>query len=756
MAIYDIHWQAPLVVGTTVDAGQAVLPKPDGTWVVATSANRALYGRTAGVVLVGANSESPAPVAVTGIVDKNITGLGTGTASWVRVDADGALERCTPSGADDIVGYCRADGTLHASFGWLTADIVNGGGSGGGLSNWFDVTDYGATGDGTTDDTTAINAAIAAANAAGEGTVYFPAGDYKVTSTLTRPSGGIWLLGVNPNYVASAGSVIQQYHTGTGIYLSEENDANSSRRSGIENLAFRMRVDQTGLTATIIGATNATPIVITTSANHGFSSGQIVHQRGVGGNDAANGIFSITVLSPTTYSLQYPTSLANVAGTGAYTSGGVAGNRSLLMLNGAAAVEIRGGTKFNLKNMRLYDYPIGICLDGAEETEIDRISISGVGGGYTGQTTAGFGIWFVDADSRGKGFTFSGTTNQIVVRNCLLEGLETSIYDEGGVGHFVKDCNFQGGTNAILLGAPQLVTYQNVTCEGYSTGRYVRVDHSCAPSQITFDQCFFGGSTVSLDVSAPSASISQLAMRNVRFGGPNGGSAIVGANRISQHHIENCWCPQVNVAFADGEFAGAGVGVATRDALVSPKGLRINSGTPSQAVVHGSMLSYGDDLIRVDNGSTQNWIRHRTGSTRREQSVELNIQNASTNGNTSGHARFLQSTSKASGSASSTLFSWPFPDESIALIRWTVLQHGATSSNRAIWVRSRRAYRDGGGAITFFAAAADDETPDVTGLAITAPDVSDDGSRNLVLTVYSDAGLDTYVTAHMEIIVGTQ
>jgi len=43
----------------------------------------------------------------------------------------------------------------------------------------FDVTDYGATGDGQTDDTAAINATIAAAVAAG-GTVYFPAPDFYV------------------------------------------------------------------------------------------------------------------------------------------------------------------------------------------------------------------------------------------------------------------------------------------------------------------------------------------------------------------------------------------------------------------------------------------------------------------------------------------------------------------------------------------------------------------------------------------------
>jgi len=49
----------------------------------------------------------------------------------------------------------------------------------------FNVQDYGAVGDGTTNDTAAIQAAAAAIQAAGGGTLYFPAGTYSVFANTT-------------------------------------------------------------------------------------------------------------------------------------------------------------------------------------------------------------------------------------------------------------------------------------------------------------------------------------------------------------------------------------------------------------------------------------------------------------------------------------------------------------------------------------------------------------------------------------------
>lgn len=72
----------------------------------------------------------------------------------------------------------------------------------------LNVLAYGATGDGTTDDTAAIQAAIDAAEAAGGGTVFFPAGTYSFT-TLTLPA-GVTLLGSNGTLstTATTGNII--------------------------------------------------------------------------------------------------------------------------------------------------------------------------------------------------------------------------------------------------------------------------------------------------------------------------------------------------------------------------------------------------------------------------------------------------------------------------------------------------------------------------------------------------------------------
>lgn len=73
--------------------------------------------------------------------------------------------------------------------------------------------------------------------------------------------------------------------------------------------------NSTGPTGTVTGATNATPIVITTS-NHGLNTGDSITVASVGGNTNANGTWVVTRVSSSTFSLD------GSAGNSAYTSGG--------------------------------------------------------------------------------------------------------------------------------------------------------------------------------------------------------------------------------------------------------------------------------------------------------------------------------------------------------------------------------------------------------------------------------------------------
>lgn len=68
-------------------------------------------------------------------------------------------------------------------------------------------------------------------------------------------------------------------------------------------------------TGAITGATNAAPVVVS-SSGHGLSTGDRVKVSGVTGNTAANGVFTVTRVDDDSFSLDGTT------GSGAYGSGG--------------------------------------------------------------------------------------------------------------------------------------------------------------------------------------------------------------------------------------------------------------------------------------------------------------------------------------------------------------------------------------------------------------------------------------------------
>lgn len=83
------------------------------------------------------------------------------------------------------------------------------------------------------------------------------------------------------------------------------------------NAAVSDMVQRVDVSGTVVGATNASPIVLTTSGVHGLHSGDEIVVSGVSGNAGANGTFFVTVVSSTSLELD------GSGGTGVYTGGGV-------------------------------------------------------------------------------------------------------------------------------------------------------------------------------------------------------------------------------------------------------------------------------------------------------------------------------------------------------------------------------------------------------------------------------------------------
>lgn len=144
---------------------------------------------------------------------------------------------------------------------------------------------------------------------------YFNAPTAGPNVTLTNP----WAVGADSlkvgtsnSFTVSASGVVT-IGSSTGVLRVD-----SGTVSVVTNFAYRLKDAMAlgGTNRTVSGATNASPIEITTTAGHGYSTGETVTVASVGGNTAANGTWTIVKTSSTKFTLTGST------GNGTYTSGG--------------------------------------------------------------------------------------------------------------------------------------------------------------------------------------------------------------------------------------------------------------------------------------------------------------------------------------------------------------------------------------------------------------------------------------------------
>lgn len=220
--------------GSTFTSMQPVLTTPSaGVWQVAWSATAMTAIRTAGgcrwyleatvqgsgpLTLMagqiralppqtpGASSPASATLAVK---------VGTATATLV-VTVGGASAVSSVNGKTGVVVLHAATVTaLPTAGGTMTGPIVGFEDKGGQV---FNVKAYGAKGNGGTDDTAAIQAAITAAGATSAGgIIFFPPGTYPISKTITLPhsvySGGATTPQTAPIFLLGSGYMLDGYYT---------------------------------------------------------------------------------------------------------------------------------------------------------------------------------------------------------------------------------------------------------------------------------------------------------------------------------------------------------------------------------------------------------------------------------------------------------------------------------------------------------------------------------------------------------------
>jgi len=221
------------------------------------------------------------------------------------------------------------------------------------LAEYISVKDFGAVGDGVTDDTVAIQAAVTAAQ---ENALYIPEGTYLCSAPIEIERNTL-IFGAG-----RAASVLSFNNTGRGLFSSFP--VNTTNVADIKLRDF-------GITCT----------------------------------NAAN------------------------------TDGGY--------------VDICG-TFIDLENIKIDGtFQYGIILDQSELVTILRCEI------INAKPAVGANIYIVNGDDYTPG-NFEGLTNNITVRETQLNAIDTNyalIFDQGGVGHWFENNNYNGGGNGILASA---------------------------------------------------------------------------------------------------------------------------------------------------------------------------------------------------------------------------------------------------------------------------------------------------------------
>ena len=343
-----------------------------------------------------------------------LNGFVSGTAGSVVADL------AAPSGAGMIGCVAPYSGAVARTQAGKNSDFIS-------------VMDFGATGDGTTDDTTAIQLAITAG-----GAVYFPAGTYIISAALVIASNGTHLFG--------AGNGVSIIKAKDGVAFEYMLTANALSDIGIHDLTWDMNQANraTALQAAVMRScgpvfTSCTDTITENCAfKNSLGSGSVPGVGfGLGGTGLRNKVIGCTALD---------CGIPSYASDGFYTSG------TQTLIVGCTA-----------KN----------CLDTG--FVLEKSDYSGIVGCTSDGCSAGGAITALSSDSTGNfinGLTVNGLSSSVTggvqigalgAGNLLDTSIDGLVMTDGGTGPAL---NFRKTSTGRIIGATVRAKINGASTQG--------------------------------------------------------------------------------------------------------------------------------------------------------------------------------------------------------------------------------------------------------------------------------------------------